>query len=389
MLIIAFSTIIQGAYTQMEDQKDKQWITTSHPKIVFENNEIGRMKKELFDATEEQIDAILEEFEVPSPSELGKVDCYIQNTPRVRAIAKRKKNDVVLIPVGCSENHGLHNNSGLDTFMASQICEGVRRYTAKQGREVNLAAPPLNYGGHPYHHLGMPGTIVMPHDVVVDTLIFVMLGLWNDGYRKMIIVNNHGQSWMMETAIQEFQKRFQLPGIFQTIEWHRAVREFFIPVDRPDSLETTFVHADESETSVGLLMFNDMIDMDYAVESWGESFLPEGHFDVSVDPWSRPHRWSEGQGHFGVERASVPSGVIGNAKIASARKAKRPIAAIMKYLALMIDHILDAFPPGSVPPVEKVTLRTEKELEPFLKEPLSEGWKSVYELPPIGPFSKS
>jgi len=76
---------------------------------------------------------------------------------------------VVLIPVGCTENHGIHTVSGLDTFMVTQIAEGVRRYTAKQGRPVNLAFPPLNYGGHPYHHLGMPGTVIMPEEVVRET----------------------------------------------------------------------------------------------------------------------------------------------------------------------------------------------------------------------------
>jgi len=53
-----------------------------------------------------------------------------------------------------------------------------------------------------------------------------------------------------------------------------------------------------------------------------------------------------------------------------------------------VDHILQTFPPGTVPPVEKVTLRTEAEMEPYLREPLSEGWKSVYELPHIGVFHK-
>jgi len=366
----------------------KKWLTTNYPEIIFEDSAVGRLKKEVFDASEEEIDNILKEYEVPSPSELGKAGCYIQNTPRVKAIEKRKKNDVVLVPVGCTENHGMHANSGLDTFMASQIVEAVRRYTAKAGREVALALPPLNYGGHPYHHMGMPGTIIMPKEVVEETLIYTMLGLWNDGYRKIIIINNHGQLWMLESAIHEFQKRFQLPGIFQVMDWHRAVREFFIPVDRPDSLETTFVHADESETAVGLLMFKDMIEMSAAVDAWGESYLPEGHFDTSVDPWRRPHRWSEGEGHFAIEIKSVPEGVIGTPTKATARKAKRPIAAILKYITLLIDDILNAFPPGEVPPVEKVTLRTAKEMEPYLKEPLSKGWKSVYELPHIGPFSE-
>ena len=52
-----------------------------------------------------------------------------------------------------------------------------------------------------------------------------MLGLWDDGYRKMILVNNHGHKWMIESAVQDF-KRFQLPAIVMAVEWHRAVREF-------------------------------------------------------------------------------------------------------------------------------------------------------------------
>jgi creatinine amidohydrolase len=37
--------------------------------------------------------------------------------------------------------------------------------------------------------------------------------------------------------------------------------------------------------------------------------------------------------------------------------------------------------------VEEVTLRTAAELEPYLREPMSEGWKPVYALPAIGQSS--
>lgn len=367
---------------------EKKWMTTDNPAVIFEDNTVGRLKKELWDASETEIDKILREYDIPSKPELGKAGCYIQNTSRNKCIEKRRKNDIVFLPIGCTENHGIHANSGLDTFMVTQILEGVRRYTAKHGREVNLAFTPLNYGGHPYHHMGMPGTVIMPKEVVEETLIYTMLGLWNDGYRKIIMINNHGHLWMLESAVQEFMKRFQLPGIFQVLDWHRGVREFFVPRNSPDSLETNFIHADESETSVAQLLFPEMIDMSVVVDAEGESFLPDGHFDTSVDPFRRPHRWSEGEGHFAIERHATPEGVVGKPSLATARKGKRPIAAILKYLTLVHDQILETFPAGTVPPVEKVTLRTAKEMEPFLKEPFSEGWKSVYELPHMGPFHK-
>ena len=219
--------------------KDKIWLTTECPAIVFEDNTVGRLKKKIWDASQEEIDEILAEYEIPSEPEIGKAGTYIQNTVRNELIENRRKNDIVLIPVGCTENHGIHTVSGLDTFMVTQICEGIRRYTAKQGRPVNLAFPPLNYGGHPYHHLGMPGTVIMPEEVVRETMINVMLGLWNDGFRKQIIINNHGQLWMLEAALQEFMKRYHLPGIFRAMDWHRAVREFFYPVDRENNLRHT------------------------------------------------------------------------------------------------------------------------------------------------------
>lgn len=361
------------------------WITTEHPAIVFEDSEVGRLKKQIWDASEEEIDKILADYEVPSLPELGKPGSYIQTTVRQQVIENRRKNDVIIVPLGCTENHGRHTVTGLDTFMVTQISEAVRRHSAKQGPPVNLAFPPLNYGGHPYHHIGMPGTVIMLEEVVRETLINVMLGLWNDGFRKQLFINNHGQLWILESALHEFMYRYQLPGIFQILDWHRGVREFFFPVERKDSLETHFIHADEAETAVALLMFPEgMVDMSLAEEAEGKMFLPGGHFDTSVDPYRRPHRWSEGEGHFAIEIAATPEGVVGKPGLATAAKAKRPIAAILSYLTLTIDQILEAFPPGTVPPVEEVTLRTEEEMAPYLKEPGSPGWKPVYSLPRRG-----
>ena len=270
---------------------ENRWLTTEYPNIFFENNKVGQLKKKIFDAPMNDIEEILKEYDVPSPSELGKGGSYIQNTPRMHVIEDRRKNDIVFVPVGCTECHGDYANTGLDTFMVTQICEGIRRYTGKKDKPVSLALPPLNYGAHPYHHFGMGGTVIMPEDVVRETIINVMLGLWNDGFRKQIWVNNHGQLWVLESGLQEFCKRYQLPGIYRVIDWHRAIREFFIPIDREDSLTTNFIHADEAEASVGLLLFPEMLDMKYAVDTEGESLLPDGHFDTSVDPYRRPQQW--------------------------------------------------------------------------------------------------
>ncbi|MBC7099884.1 creatininase family protein [Candidatus Bipolaricaulota bacterium] len=366
---------------------ERMWITTEHPAIVFEDTEVGRLKKEIWDASEEEIDRILAEYGIPSPPELGKPGTYIQTTPRAKVVENRKKNDIVIIPVASTERHGEHSCSGHDIFQVTQLIEGLRRYTEKQGRPVNLVFPPIIYGAHPYHHIGMPGTIIMPEEVVRETLIHVMLGLWNDGFRKQLIINNHGQLWVLESALHEFMYRYQLPGIYQIFDWHRCVREFFTPCEKT-GWETDFVHSAEHETSLGLLLFPEgMIDMSKAIDEEGRSYLPGGHFDTSVDPYRRPHRWSEGEGHSAIELAATPHGSVGKPTLAKAEKAKRPVAAILRYLTLVIDQILEAFPPGVLPPVEEVTLRTAEEMAPYLKWPEEPGWRPVYALPRRG-FSR-
>ena len=59
-------------------EKDKKWLLTDNPAIIFEDNTVGRLKKQLWDASEDEIDKILEEYEIPSESELGKAGSYIQ-----------------------------------------------------------------------------------------------------------------------------------------------------------------------------------------------------------------------------------------------------------------------------------------------------------------------
>lgn len=360
------------------------YLKTNSEYVWFEDSAVGRMKKELFEATDEQIEEVLKEYEVPSPPEWCKPGSYIQTTVRHQVIENRKKNDIVLIPVGCSENHGMHSPMAEDTLFVTSICEAVRRYTAKKGYPVNVALPPWNYGVHPYHHMGMPGTIVVREEVAKEQLIDVMLGLWNDGFRKQIIVNNHGQLWTLEATIQQFCKRYQLPGVFRVIDWHRAVREFFLTKEQGGIYDTPFTHADEAETAMGLLLFPEMMDMGKAVNTTQRSFLPGGHMDISVDLYRRPSKWSECQGHIPLELIGCPEGVVGKAKAATVEKAKRPMAAIIRYITLLVEEILEAFPAGTVPPVEEMTMRTAEEMAPYLKEPQSPGWKSVYGLPKIG-----
>ena len=117
--------------------KNAKLLSTNQPDLFFENSAVGRMKKQIWEASDKEVDKMLAEYGVPSPPEWCKPGAYIQTTVRHEQ-EKRKKNDIVLIPIGCTENHGQHTISAMDTFFVTGICEGVRRYTEKRGRRSML-----------------------------------------------------------------------------------------------------------------------------------------------------------------------------------------------------------------------------------------------------------
>lgn len=345
----------------------------------FEDNDVGRLKKEIWEASDEEIDKILAEYEVPSPGEMETPNCYLQNTlPEIQQ-EKIKKNDVVLVPLGSTEYHGLHSVSAQDTYQVNRLCEAVRRYSAKQGKEVSIVFCPWMYGDHPIHHLGMIQTIPISQSAVVHTLVDVMFGLWAQGLRKFIFVNNHGQQWAIIQAIDEFGKKYpELPYFALAFEWCGSMWELY---QTGVCFETDFIHSDEAEASFMLLLAPEMMDMSKAVDTKPRGYLPDGHINKSSNQLiHRPNFWYQVRGNVPMEIHATPEGVVGSATLASAQKAKKPVASALKYLTLLIDDILKVFPSGVLPPIKEATLFTEEEVAGYQKKLGEPGYKNPYRL---------
>ena len=67
------------------------YLASNQPDLFFEDNAVGRLKKEVWEASDEEIDAILADYGVPSPVEWGKPGSYIQTTTRWKVEENRKK----------------------------------------------------------------------------------------------------------------------------------------------------------------------------------------------------------------------------------------------------------------------------------------------------------
>lgn len=117
---------------------------------MAEEENLGRSEKE--------IERIIKESGIPSPPELGKPGSYIQTTVQAQVLENRKKNDIVLIPVGCTENHGRYTISGLDNGDANlRSCPALYR---KARLSCGFSPPTSQLWCYPYHHIGVPGTVI-------------------------------------------------------------------------------------------------------------------------------------------------------------------------------------------------------------------------------------
>ena len=297
---------------------------------------------------------------------------YLQTMTWKEIEERLKTNDTIIIPVGSTEAHGPHACIGEDTFLVTRMAEAVAE---KIGGTV---AEPIWYGSHPFHHLGMPGTIIVPEDVFNGQLRAIMAGLWNMGFRKQIFLNGHGQEYVIPNAIHQFAKRYQVPGMFINVQWYHAVPEHFNTKEKGGPYDTQFIHADEVETSWSLALFPEHIKMEDAVDTSPKAYLPDGHIDKSGNLMRRPICWYGQVGCGATEVVATPEGVVGKATLATAEKAIPGVEDFLDYLEKLCNDILEKFPPGELPPTEDMTQRKKEDIEAVLKGAFEEGGRSIY-----------
>ena len=310
----------------------------------------------------------------PKGGLMDKPDGIYLQTMSITEIQKRlKNNDVIIVPLGSTENHGGAACIGEDTFLVTRMAELIAE---KTGCTV---AEPIWYGSHPYHHVGMPGSIIVPEVHFKGMIRAVIAGLWNLGFRKQILLNGHGQEYVIPSAIHEWAKNYQLPAVICNVNWYHAIPEHCMDKEHGGPFDTPFIHADEAETSFSMVLFPEMIKLENATDNKPVGWMPEGHVDKAGNIYMKPIKWY-GQVGFGpIEVSAYPEGNVGWPSKGTFEKGKPGIEALLDYLEKLVNDILKTFPPGKLPPIEGITQRDPKEVMEYIKGPLN-GGKSIYEL---------
>ncbi len=105
-----------------------------------------------------------------------------------------KSNDMVIIPLGSTEQHGPHLPLGTDFYEATGVAKIVSART-----RVLLA--PVLFSGYSVYHSGFPGTLSLKPETMEEVLFETSELLIKYGFRKIMFFNYHGGNNIVESKV--------------------------------------------------------------------------------------------------------------------------------------------------------------------------------------------
>jgi len=122
-----------------------------------------------------------------------------------------KTEDIVIFPVGSTEQHGPAGPLGLDSYAAIALVEDAAEEAGV------LVTPPLWFGDSP-HHLDFPGTISLRTETLAAVAKDVIRSLAKNGFKKIITVNGHkGTNIAALTAACRSLHQYELPDVLMAL----------------------------------------------------------------------------------------------------------------------------------------------------------------------------
>ena len=105
-----------------------------------------------------------------------------------------KSSDMVIIPLGSTEQHGPHLPLGTDYYLAMGALEKI---SARTG----VAVAPVLLAGYSEYHSGFPGTLSIKPDTMVQVLFESAQMLLKYGFRRLMFFNSHGGNNIVQQKI--------------------------------------------------------------------------------------------------------------------------------------------------------------------------------------------
>lgn len=105
-----------------------------------------------------------------------------------------KKNDMVIVPLGSTEQQGPHLPLGTDFYEAFGI---AKKISEKSG----VMVAPFAFAGYSEYHMGFPGTVSVKTETLEQYLFECASSLIRHGFKKIMFFNYHGGNNIVQAKL--------------------------------------------------------------------------------------------------------------------------------------------------------------------------------------------
>jgi creatinine amidohydrolase len=164
--------------------------------------------------------------------------------------------DMAILPVGATEQHGLHLPLGVDSFSATAVAEGV---SARTGIPV---LPALSYGCSLGHSTKWPGTLSLRPETLARVVFEIAEWIVSAGFDRLLLLNGHVTNWApLRCGLENIRHEF--PQLRIAL---RSIWEISGEIGKRYHEDAVNFHANCAETSVMLALRPELVRMEKAVD---------------------------------------------------------------------------------------------------------------------------
>jgi creatinine amidohydrolase len=245
--------------------------------------------------------------------------------PEVQEALDRGVRTVVIVAASI-EQHGPHLPTLTDTAIGYAVGERLARTLG------NALLAPVIRPACSDHHLAFPGSLSIPEEVFIETVLAYVRSLAPHGFETFILFSSHGGNFVpLEKAAARLKDEFASRGVrivayagmAALVDLMRTMGQVAAEMGVPQDVDA--IHADVTETSIMMARHPDLVAPDR---------LEVGYLG-RIDP---QEIFARGM------RAITPNGIFGDPRRASAQMGEALVERLAEHLAALVRQELGVAP---------------------------------------------
>ena len=243
-------------------------------------------------------------------------------SPEIGALSRQQ---LILLPVSATEQHGDHLPLATDRMIGEHFCNELEKHRSPK----ILILPSLGIGCSE-HHLDFSGTLSLSHQTFWNQMEEVLHSVKTHDFRKLLVFNSHGgNQGIGQVMVEHFGRRHpEVLLVFAT--WWKLALESLHTLN--ESGPGGAGHAGEFETSLMLHIAPQLVRREKITRGANQKTFDWAEGDLLSGPQASLFR---------SMKEMTPNGVFGDPTYASAEKGKAITKVVMSALLRLVDELYD------------------------------------------------